>query len=51
VTKSNAIAAEYSLTQLGTTIITPLRGMCRWAKRYGRQVSGEVHIPEGHQAQ
>ena len=51
VTKSNAIAAEYSLTQLGTTIITPLRGMCRWAKQHGRQVSGEVHIPGGHQAQ
>jgi DNA-binding HxlR family transcriptional regulator len=51
VTKSNAISAEYSLTQLGTTIITPLRGMCRWAKQHGRQVGGEVHIPGGHQAQ
>jgi len=33
VTRSNAIAVEYSLTQMGRTIITPLRGMCRWAKR------------------
>ncbi|HZU45236.1 MAG TPA: helix-turn-helix domain-containing protein [Terriglobales bacterium] len=51
VTKSNAIAAEYSLTQLGTTIITPLRGMCRWARRYGRVVTADVHIPKENQAE
>jgi DNA-binding HxlR family transcriptional regulator len=51
VTKSNAIAAEYSLTQLGTSIITPLRGMCRWARRYGRVVTADVHIPNENQAQ
>lgn len=28
-TKSKTIAVEYSLTQLGTTLIAPLRGMCR----------------------
>src|SRR5215470_991026 len=27
VTRSNAVAVEYSLTHLGSTIITPLRGM------------------------
>jgi DNA-binding HxlR family transcriptional regulator len=45
VTESNGIAAEYSLTRLGRTIIRPLGGMCRWAKRHGRDVSAEVHIP------
>ena len=43
VTTSKAIAVEYSLTQLGTTIIAPLGGMCRWAKRYLRDVSAHVH--------
>ncbi len=48
-TGSKAIAVEYSLTRVGKTIITPLRGMCRWAKRYRRDVSAEVYIPEGRQ--
>jgi DNA-binding HxlR family transcriptional regulator len=51
VTISKAIAVEYSLTQLGKTIITPLRGMCRWAQRYGRQVTAEVQIPELYEVQ
>jgi hypothetical protein len=34
MTGSKTVAVEYSLTQRGRTIITPLRGMCRWAKRY-----------------
>src|SRR5579863_93801 len=42
VTRAKTVAVEYSLTRLGTTIITPLRGMCRWAKRYGRAVSAYV---------
>ena len=46
VTKSRTISVEYSLTQLGRTIIFPLRGMCRWAKRYSRQVSADVHLPD-----
>ncbi|MGD0302255.1 MAG: helix-turn-helix domain-containing protein [Bryobacteraceae bacterium] len=41
-----ARAFEYSLTRLGRTIITPLRGMCRWAKRYSKDVSAGVHLPE-----
>jgi DNA-binding HxlR family transcriptional regulator len=48
VTKSTAIAVEYSLAQLGRTIIAPLRGLCRWAKRYGGDVSTDVHLPEGN---
>jgi DNA-binding HxlR family transcriptional regulator len=36
VTGSKAIAVEYSLTQPGRTVIAPLEGMCRWAKRYGQ---------------
>src|SRR5215831_2259485 len=46
VTESKAIAVEYSLTQLGRTIIAPLAGMCRWAKRYRRDVSAEVRLGE-----
>ena len=46
VTQSRAIAVEYSLTQLGRTIIAPLGGMCRWAKRYRRNVSAEVRLRE-----
>ena len=51
VTASKAIAVEYSLTQLGTTIVPPLRGMCRWAKRFGRDVTADVHLPEESQLQ
>jgi DNA-binding HxlR family transcriptional regulator len=50
VTSSRAIAVEYSLTQLGWTIIAPLEGMCRWAKRYRRDVSADVYPPEPRQA-
>jgi DNA-binding HxlR family transcriptional regulator len=48
VTSSKAIAVEYSLTQLGRTILAPLEGMCRWAKQYRRDVSADVHLPEAH---
>lgn len=44
VTQSRAIAVEYSLTKLGRTIIAPLRGMCRWAKRYRKDVSADVRL-------
>lgn len=47
VTQSKAIAVEYSLTQRGRTIIAPLRGMCRWAKRYRKDVSADVRLREG----
>lgn len=44
-TRSNAVAVvEYSLTHLGSTIIAPLRGMCRWAKRYRMNMSANVHL-------
>jgi DNA-binding HxlR family transcriptional regulator len=46
VTKSKAIAVEYSLTRLGKTIIAPLRGMCRWAQRYSKHVGADVHLAE-----
>lgn len=49
VTRAKAIAVEYSLTKMGRTIIAPLRGMCRWANRYRRQVSAEVHFQDGYQ--
>ena len=47
VIRSNAVAAvEYSLTRLGGTIIFPLRGMCRWAKKYRMTVSADVNLEE-----
>jgi DNA-binding HxlR family transcriptional regulator len=46
VTQSKAIAVEYPLTQLRRTIIAPLGGMFRWAKRYRRDVSAEVRLRE-----
>lgn len=46
VTASKTVAVEYSLTAAGKTIIAPLGGMCRWAKRHGRRVTAEVTIPE-----
>ena len=48
VTQSKAIAVEYSLTKLGRTIITPLGGMCRSAKRYRKDVSADVRLREGN---
>ena len=50
VTSSKTIAVEYSLTRLGRTIIAPLGGMCRWAKRYRREVTADVHLPQAHEA-
>ena len=47
VTGSKPIAVEYSLTQLGRTIITPLGGMCRWAKKYRKDVSADVRLRKG----
>jgi DNA-binding HxlR family transcriptional regulator len=46
MTQSKAIAVEYSLTQLGRTIIAPLAGMCHWATRYRKEVSAEVRLRE-----
>jgi len=40
-TRSKVITVEYSLTELGRTIIAPLEEMCRWAKRYSREVSAK----------
>ena len=45
VAGSKSIAVEYSLTKAGKTIIAPLRGMCRWAKRYGKVVSADLLLP------
>ena len=44
--RSRAKTFEYSLTRLGRTIIAPLRGMCRWAKRYSQDVSADVDLPK-----
>ena len=45
-TSSKPLAVEYSLPQPGKTIIAPLRGMCRWAKRFRMKVSAGVHLQE-----
>jgi DNA-binding HxlR family transcriptional regulator len=44
VMQSKAIAVEYSLTQLGRTLVAPLGAMCRWAKRYHTDVMAEVQV-------
>jgi DNA-binding HxlR family transcriptional regulator len=44
---SKTIGVEYSLTQLGKTIIAPLEGVCRWAQRYNVQVTADVHLLKG----
>ena len=44
VTQSKTITVEYSLTKRGNTIIAPLTGMCRWAKRYRTDVSADVPL-------
>ncbi len=50
VTGSKAIAVEYSLTRLGRTFVTPLGGMCRWARRYRRDLTANVRLREAGQA-
>lgn len=49
VTRSKVIAVEYSLTRQGRTLITPLRGMCRWAKRHRRRIRAEVRVGGEHE--
>lgn len=39
---SKPVTVEYSLTQLGRTLIAPLRGVCRWAKRNRKNVTADV---------
>ncbi len=46
VTGTKAVAVEYSLTQLGKTLIAPLKGMCRWSRRHGRKIVAEVCLME-----
>jgi DNA-binding HxlR family transcriptional regulator len=46
VTRSNATAVEYSLTRLGQTFVTPLGGMCRWARRHRRNLSAQVRVTD-----
>jgi DNA-binding HxlR family transcriptional regulator len=50
VTRSKPIAVEYSLSKLGRTIIVPLKGMCRWAKRHGKHVSADMYVLEAAQS-
>jgi hypothetical protein len=43
-------SVEYSLTQLGRTLIAPLSGMCRWAKGHERNVMAEVRVSSPEQS-
>jgi DNA-binding HxlR family transcriptional regulator len=45
VAQQKPAAVEYSLTEPGRTVIAPLRGMCRWAKQYRKDVSADVRLP------
>ncbi len=49
VTISKAVAVEYSLTQMGRTLIAPLGGMCRWARRHRRRVVAHVRLAETYE--
>ena len=51
VTRSKVVVAEYSLTALGRTLVVPLGGMCRWAKRYRKHVTAEMHFLNAPQNQ
>jgi len=51
VTKSNTIAVEYSLTQLGRTFVIPLEGVCQWARRHGREVTADVRLQKTNRTQ
>jgi DNA-binding HxlR family transcriptional regulator len=44
IMQSKAIAVEYSLTQLGRTLVAPLAAVCRWAQRHHRDVTAELHV-------
>lgn len=46
VSRTKVLAVEYSLTRAGKTIIAPLRGMCRWARRRHREVTADVQVRE-----
>jgi DNA-binding HxlR family transcriptional regulator len=45
-TSSKPLAVEYSLTEPRKTLIAPLRGVCRWAKRFRMKVNADVHLQE-----
>ncbi len=44
VMQSKPVAVEYSLTELGTAMVPPLRGMCRWAGRHRARVSANINF-------
>jgi DNA-binding HxlR family transcriptional regulator len=46
VTGSKNVAVEYSLTPIGRTIIAPLGGMCRWARRHRKRVTAKIRLVE-----
>lgn len=44
VTRSKAIAVEYSLTPLGRTFVAPLNSICGWAKDHHKELSATVRL-------
>jgi DNA-binding HxlR family transcriptional regulator len=46
VTEPDRRVVQYSLSELGREFIAPLTGMCKWARKHGKDVSAEVHLVE-----
>jgi len=51
VTHTKSVAVEYSLTKLGRSFVTPLRGICRWADRHHKELGAIVRLHKGHEKQ
>ena len=51
VTRTKSVAVEYSLTKLGKSFISPLRGICHWADRHHKELGAIVRFQKGHEKQ
>src|SRR5215831_8074919 len=49
VTRTKSVAVEYSLTKLGRSFVTPLRGVCHWAERHHKELGAIVRLQRGHE--
>ena len=44
ITRSKSIAVEYSLTELGRTLIAPLKSICGWAHQHHKELSAVLRL-------
>ena len=51
VTHTKSVAVEYSLTKLGRSFVTPLRGICHWADRHHKELGAIVRLQKGTEKQ